>query len=91
MTAEAWFTLLANGTIGAISYTGPLALADTGAEATPAVVAARHSWPSGCSSPYSAAAIGGKRGQPRSTAFRKTTAERTRPPKRAAVFLDNAR
>lgn len=39
MTAEAWFTLLANGTIGAISYTGPLTLANTGAEFTPALVA----------------------------------------------------
>jgi hypothetical protein len=34
MTAEAWFTLLANGTIGAISYTGPLTLAYTGTDVT---------------------------------------------------------
>lgn len=36
LTAEAWFTLLADGTIGAISYSGPLpysALASTGANA----------------------------------------------------------
>lgn len=36
MTAEAWFTLLSNGRIGAVSYTGPLAmpsLASTGADA----------------------------------------------------------
>lgn len=39
MTAQAWFTLLPNGTIGAISYTGPLTLANTGAEGAPAIVA----------------------------------------------------
>lgn len=36
LTAQAWFTLLANGTIGAISYTGPVAmpaLASTGVDA----------------------------------------------------------
>jgi len=38
MTAEAWFTLLANGTIGAISYTGPLSLAATGADPLPTIV-----------------------------------------------------
>ena len=32
MTAHAWFTLRADGTIGAISYLGPLALAFTGSE-----------------------------------------------------------
>ena len=35
LTATAWFTLLADGTIGAVSYTGPLAygtLALTGAD-----------------------------------------------------------
>lgn len=32
MTREAWFTLGANGTISAISYTGPTALAYTGAD-----------------------------------------------------------
>lgn len=32
MTAHAWFTLLANGRIGAVSYAGPLALAFTGSE-----------------------------------------------------------
>ena len=91
MTAEAWFTLLANGTIGAISYTGPLALADTGAEATPAVVAGGSLLAIGVLLTVFGGRHRGKRGQPRSTAFRKTTAERTRPPKRAAVFLDNAR
>lgn len=33
MTAHAWFTLLANGRIGAVSYNGPIALAFTGAQA----------------------------------------------------------
>jgi hypothetical protein len=32
MTAHAWFTLRADGTIGAVSYLGPLALAFTGSE-----------------------------------------------------------
>ena len=32
MTARAWFTLRADGTIGAVSYLGPLALAFTGSE-----------------------------------------------------------
>jgi hypothetical protein len=32
MTAHAWFTLLANGRIGAVSYSGPLGLAFTGSE-----------------------------------------------------------
>ena len=41
MSAEAWFSLRANGTIGAISYTGPIdGLAVTGAEVMPTMFGA---------------------------------------------------
>lgn len=37
LSVEAWFTLLANGTIGAISYTGPISLAESGTETTASI------------------------------------------------------
>lgn len=40
MSAMAWFTLLPNGTIGAISYSGPFSLAETGAEVVAPIVLA---------------------------------------------------